>query len=118
MSHCPGCNGLVTDIGLVLTLPQGTYHACPGCPDCADAAEWHKAIMAEPCEGDVHCTCVPVLRKACAEKDAEIATLEAATRKVVEALRIARQYVTPFTYDMEQCDLALADPILVALGRE
>jgi hypothetical protein len=46
------------------------------------------------------------------------AALQAATRKVVEALRIARQYVTPFTYDMEQCDLALADPTIVALRRE
>jgi len=117
MSHCPGCAGscyadLPNELPKVITCPGIT------CPDCADAAEWHKAIMAEPCEGDVHCTCVPVLRKACAEKDAEIATLEAATRKVVEALRIARQYVTPFTYDMEQCDLALADPTLVALRRE
>jgi hypothetical protein len=38
---------------------------CPGvtCPECADAAEWHKAIMAETCrEDEHHCTCVPILR--------------------------------------------------------
>ena len=48
------------------------------------------------------------------ERDA----IQAATRKVVEALRIARQYVQPFTYDSEKCDDALADPTIVALGRE
>ena len=112
-NHCRCCSGKF--------LENDVLGDCPGCQECADADEWHRAIMEEACdagERDEHCECVPVLRKACAEKDAEIATLEAATRKVVEALRIARQYVTPFTYDMEQCDLALADPTLVALGRE
>ena len=113
MNHCRCCSGHF--------IEDDVLGDCTGCPECADADEWHKVIMEESCDGgpnESHCTCVPVLRKACAEKDAEIATLEAATRKVVEALRIARQYVTPFTYDMEQCDLALADPTLVALGRE
>lgn len=51
--------------------------ACPGCPGCADAAEWHRAIMEEPCEGDVYCTCVPVLRKAVKEQTALLADCEA-----------------------------------------
>ena len=148
MNHCRCCSGHF--------IEDDVLGDCPGCPECADADEWHRAIMEEACdagERDEHCECVPVLRKACAEKEAEIArltavveelqeeiqiqtddkyalvsqmsaliterdALQAATRKVVEALRIARQYVQPFTYDSEKCDDALADPTIVALGRE
>jgi hypothetical protein len=105
---------------------------CPGCPECADAAEWHDAIMAEPCEGDVHCTCVPVLRMACADRDAqlyrlgdelaearlEVAKLRTATRKVVEALADIASGELGINIAIKVAKKALADPVIVALGRE
>lgn len=69
MTHCPECHNL-----------SGTCPGCPECPECLDAAKWHEAIMEETCDAgtqDEHCACVPILRKACAERDQQIATLTA-----------------------------------------
>lgn len=131
-AHCEMCDGTKADCT-----------PCPGivCQECADAAEWHRAIMAETCgEDDAHCTCVPVLKKAIAEKDAEIAKLkkmiidadayngrleglelsygrlQAATRRVVDALRKTPPRAL-FGWSRELRD-ALADPTIVALRRE
>lgn len=102
---------------------------CPGivCPDCADNREWHRVIMAEKCgEDEHHCACVPILR-------ARIRDLEAATRRVVEALIACQDAVyfeatdlygkwcghgekTPRAF--QQATTALSDPIIAALGRE
>ena len=82
-NHCRCCSGKF--------LENDVLGDCPGCQECADAAEWHKAIMEEACdagERDEHCECVPVLRKACAEKEAEIARLTAVVEELQEEIQI------------------------------
>jgi hypothetical protein len=120
-SHCSGCQRHQYD-------EHNPTSDCPGvtCPECADAAEWHRAIMEEACDAetiDDHCTCVPVLRK-------EIARLQVATRKVVGALLAWRRWHGKGsvvggcdhteTLKCSLCtasDVALADPVIVSLGR-
>jgi len=119
-NHCRCCSGKF--------LENDVLGDCPGCQECADAAEWHKVIMEESCDGgpnESHCTCVPVLRKACAEKDAEIATLQATTRRVVEAAREADDFMSKHAApwfssgEMVLIQHRLRDAIaFVALGRE
>jgi len=82
-NHCRCCSGKF--------LENDVLGDCPGCPECAKEAEWHKAIMEEACdagERDEHCECVPVLRKACAEKEAEIARLTAVVEELQEEIQI------------------------------
>jgi hypothetical protein len=129
-NHCAGCifeNGWSA---------ESLSDTCPGCPECADAAEWHTAIMAETCrEDEHHCACVPVLRKACADRDEqlyrlgdelaearlEIAKLRTATRKVVGAAQNVVDVAFRCSMDTDAIHNlrdVLSDPVIVALGRE
>jgi hypothetical protein len=138
-NHCRCCSGKF--------IENDVLGDCPGCPECADATEWHAAMMAQPCEEDVHCACVPVLRMACADRDAqlyrlgdelaearlEMAKLQTATRKLVETVRKFDKWLEYSCPEgginadkipldaleaWEPCEIALADPVIVALGRE
>jgi hypothetical protein len=88
-NHCLCCRGQyvgeVRGTGTPSSMGASMLMDCPGvtCPECADAAEWHRAIMAETCgEDEKHCVCVPVLRRACADKDKQII----AQRETMETL--------------------------------
>jgi hypothetical protein len=114
-SHCPCCRGRAIDLGGSWTFEHPNLD-CPGCPACAEKDSEIARLQ----------SAARVMSRTINARLAEVTALQAATRRVVEALLNYRMQHDAIRDDNTECDCidcdsgrtALADLVLVALRRE